>query len=248
MKIKTLILLTLAFSICIFSCKKAPLTIGKTITESRPLDDFNKVYINDDVSVTLVKSDSCWIEITTGENLMDNITVNVDLSDSSFSIKNENTMSFLRPYDYTLHATLYFKDIVLLHSSTSGYIDTYNQLNGQNKCHIVIDDASGDMDITIHDCPRIDITYTFGTSNVILHGSNNKKIYAQKHSYGILDTRDCDAENVIITNWASGDCYISASKSIKSEIYHIGDIYYKGNPEQITEFYGPIARGRLIQL
>ena len=77
MKIKTLILLTLAFSICIFSCKKAPLTIGKTITESRPLDDFNKVYINDDVSVTLVKSDSCWIEITTGENLMDNIIVNV---------------------------------------------------------------------------------------------------------------------------------------------------------------------------
>ncbi len=248
MRVKSLILLTLACSVCMFSCKKVPLTIGKTITISRPLDDFNKVYIHDDISMTLVKSDSCWIEITTGENLIDNITTKINMSDSSFSIKNGNQMSFLRPYDYTLHATLYFKDIIFLKSSTSGYVDTYNQLNGQEKCKIVVDGASGDMDITINDCPRLEILYRFGTGKANFHGNNNTKIYINKSSYGILDARDCTAEKVTVTNWSIGDCYISASKVIKAEIFHLGDIYYKGDPEQITEKYGPIARGRLIKL
>ena len=248
MRVKSLILLTLAIAFCMISCKKSPMTIGKTVTISRPLDDFNKIYIHDDVSLTLIKSDSCWIEITTGENLIDNITTKVDPSDSSFSIKNENQLLFLRPYDYTLHATLYFKDIVFLQNASSGYVNTYNQLNGQNECQIIIDGASGDMDITVNNCPRLKIKYKFGTSKANFHGVNNRKIYIDKSSYGILDARDCDAEKVTITNWSVGDCYISASETIKSEIYHLGDIYYKGNPEEISEFYGPIARGRLIPL
>ena len=248
MRVKSLILLTLAVSFCMVSCKKIPLTAGKTITECRPLDDFYKVYIHDDVSLTLVKSDSCWIEITTGENLMDNITTKVNSSDSSLSIKNENQMSFIRPYDYPLHATLYFKDVILLYSASSGYVNTYNQLNGQENCMVIVDGASGDMDITVNNCPKLTIYYKFGTSTAYFHGINNRKMYIQKKSYGILDARDCNAENVIITNWSVGDSYISASKYLKSEILHLGDIYYKGDPEQITEKYGPNARGRLIKL
>lgn len=39
------------------SCKKVPLSVGERITETRGLDAFSKIEINDDINVTLIKAD-----------------------------------------------------------------------------------------------------------------------------------------------------------------------------------------------
>ena len=72
----------------LFSCKKMPFTNGNMIIETRQLSDFNTIHINDNININMIKSDSSFIEIRAGENLMPNIISEV--VDDILIIKNEN--------------------------------------------------------------------------------------------------------------------------------------------------------------
>ena len=260
MRVKTLILLLLVLLTCMVSCKKAPLSIGKIITQSRDLPYFDKVEIYNDISLTFVKSDTCYIEITTGEKLIDNISVEV--CDSILTIKNNNMLEWIRAYDYTLHARLYFKDINHVLISTSGTVNTENQFNsdtiynpyiGDTLHHTLqycfeIDGASGDIDIMLNNCPYLNILYHYGTAYMNIHGKNNSFLNISKKSYGIVDALDYDVERATVTSNSKGDCYVKVNERLLSRIFSLGNIYYKGEPPYIDERYGPVAIGKLIHL
>ena len=260
MRVKSLIILTLVLTTCMISCKKAPLSVGKTITQSRPLPYFDKVEIYDDISLTFVKSDTCYMEITTGENLIDNISA--DVCDSVLKLKNDNILDWLRTYDYTLHARLYFKDINNVLISTSGSVNTENQFNSDTiynphpgdtldyplMYRFEVDGGSGDVDITLNNCPYLYFVYQYGTSNVNIHGENNSFLKIYKRSFGTVDALDYDAERVTVTSESKGDCYVSVKDRLVTRINSLGNIYYKGEPPYIDNQYGPVAIGRLIKL
>lgn len=251
MKDKLLIILTLAFFASFPSCKKAPLTVGKIVTQTRELPDFHEVRLNDNVSISLVRSDTCYIEIKTGENIIDNITTEV--KNGVLTICNTSTLDWIRTYDYELHATLYFKYIKNFVFSSSGTLETKNQYNNDsvNDYHsyrFEIDGGSGDVDILVNNCGFFHFIYKYGTSRANIHGSNNGYLNVYKRSYGIFDAINYSAKNVKIVNYSTGDCYINASKSIDATIYHLGDIYYKGEPDSIKAVYGENARGKLIKV
>ena len=50
-----------------------PFTNGNMTIETRQLSDFNAIHINDNININMIKSDSSFIEIRAGENLMPNI-------------------------------------------------------------------------------------------------------------------------------------------------------------------------------
>ncbi len=250
MKSKLLIILTLGFLASFMSCKKAPLTIGKIVTETRELPDFKEVNVNDNINITLVRSDTCYIEITTGENIIGNITT--DVSNRVLSICNTTTVNWTRPYNYELHATLYYKDIVNFIFNSSGTLDTRNNYTGQlppnDFYRFEIHGGSGNVDLNVNNCNDLRVVYHYGTSHLNIHGENNKTFVVYKRSYGVIDARNYDAETVHITTDSPSDCYISASKDIEATINNLGDIYYKGDPETIQVTYGDFARGQLLPL
>ena len=250
MKYKLLIILTLGLLTSFTSCKKSPLTIGKIVTETRALPDFKEANVNDNINLTLVRSDTCYIEITTGENIIGNITTEV--SNRRLTICNTTTLNWTRPYDYELHATLYYKDIVNFIFASSGTLDTRNNYTGQlppdDFYRFEIDGGSGDVDLNINDCDDFRVVYHYGTSQLNMHGENNKLFVIYKRSYGVIDARNYDAEIVHVTTDSASDCYISASESIEARINNCGDIYYKGDPEDIQVTYGEFAKGRLISM
>jgi len=250
MRAKSLIILLLGLMACFFSCKKAPLTIGKIVTEERTLSDFREVHLYDDVNVTLVRSDTCLIKITTGENIIDNITTEV--TNGILTIGNTSTMNWIRTYDYELHATLFFKDIQNFIFSSCGTLNTENQYNSDTVVDYVyrfeVDGGSGDIDMLVNRCNNFKIMYRYGTSRINLHGSDNRNLDILKKSYGILDAHNFDSDTVIIKNLSVGDCYIKALRYIDAEIHNLGDIYYKGNPDNIKVAYGEYAKGRLIKV
>ena len=249
MKNKLLIILALGCLVAFASCKKAPLTIGKTVVETRVLPDFSEVQINDNINLALVHSDTCYIVITTGENIIDNITSEV--RDNKLTISNTSTFDWIRPYDYELHATLYYKDITKLVFSSSGTLETTNQFNDPDNdtmYWLEVDGGSGDIDILVNECKNLHFLYQYGTSRVTMHGINNDNIHIDKHSYGIFDARDYQAKYVEVHNRSVGDCYIWATDAINAKIDHLGDIYYKGDPENIQITYGEFAKGNLLPL
>ena len=106
--------LLLSMMVFLPSCKKVPLSVGERITETRGLDAFSKIVINDDINVTLIKADTNYVEISAGKNLIPNITT--ETHDGKLTINNENTMSWIRTYDHTINGCiieLYFRNYLL---------------------------------------------------------------------------------------------------------------------------------------
>ena len=95
---KLLIISALCFLAALSSCKRAPLTIGSIVTQERELPDFTEVHVNDYINITLVRSDTCYIKITTGKNIIDNITT--DVNNGILTICNTTTCNWARPYNY----------------------------------------------------------------------------------------------------------------------------------------------------
>ena len=250
MKYKLLIILILGLLTSFTSCKKSPLTIGKIVTETRALPDFKEVNVNDNINLTLVRSDTCYIEITTGENIIGNITT--DVSNRRLTICNTTTLNWTRPYDYELHATLYYKDIVNFIFASSGTLDTRNNYTGQlppdDFYRFEIHGGSGDIDLNISNCDDFRVVYQYGSSQLKMHGENNNLFVIYKRSYGVIDARNYDAKTVHVTTESASDCYISASESIEATINNLGDIYYIGDPEDIQVTYGEFAKGKLLPL
>ena len=248
MKRNLLIITILCFLATMLSCKKAPLTVGPIVTQTRVLSDFNKLHINDNINMTLVRADTCYIEIKTGKNIIDNITT--DVNNGVLSVCNTTTLNWIRPYDYELNATLYFKDIKNLIFSASGNLTTKNNFTGDlsedDSYYIEIDDGSGDVSLNINDCNDLHVFYKFGVSRLTIRGYNNAKLSIFKKSYGIFDSQDYEAQSVNITNNAQGDCFINVQKVLKAKINHCGNIYYKGDPDSIQVTYGEFARGKLL--
>lgn len=249
MKTKLLIILTLSFLTCFFSCKKSPLTIGKIVTVNRELPDFYEVRLNDDINLVLEHSNTNSIIITTGENIVDQITTEV--KDGVLTISNTTTMSWIRPYDYERTATLYYKDITNFVFGASGTLKstgTYNNETDNPDGHyrFEVDGGSGDVNLCINNCKRFDVVYRYGTSRVNLRGQNNRNLVVEKRSYGIFDARDLCADSVAIMSKTPAHSYIWANKSIKANILHHGNVYYKGEPDSISVTYGEYAEGKLI--
>lgn len=249
MRHKLLILLTLCLLASFSSCKKAPLAIGPIVTQTRELEDFSELYVNDNINLSLMRSDTCYIEITTGANIIDNITTEV--RNGILTISNTTTLNWTRPYDYKLDATLYYKDIPYLMFCSSGMLVSENDYNGileDDFYIIIIDGGSGDIDLKVSNCNKLHIYYKYGTSQLTLRGNNNTFLSVNKKSYGIFDARNYQAKKVRINSTSYSDCFINASERIDATIDGLGNIYYKGNPDNdsISVTYGEFARGRLL--
>lgn len=247
---KLLIISALCFLAAFSSCKKAPLTIGPIVSQVRDLHDFTEVYVNDYINLSLVRSDTCYIEITTGKNIIDNITTEVN--NGILTICNTTTCNWFRPYEYECRATLYFKDITNFVFASSGTLVTANNYTGELASpyfyRFEIHSGSGDVDLNINNCNDLRIVYQHGTSHLNIHGTNNRGFVIYKRSYGIIDARNYDAEVVHVTSESPSDCFISASSYIEAEINDLGNIFYKGEPDSISVTYGKYARGQVLPL
>lgn len=245
---KLLIISTLCLLAAFSSCKKAPLTIGPIVTQTRELNNFTEVHVNEYINISLVRSDTCYVEITTGKNIIDNITTEV--RGNILTISNTTTLNWIRPYDYQIDVTLYFKDITNFIFASSGTLTTKNNYTGQltppNYYRFEVDGGSGDIYLDISNCDDFRVVYKYGVSRLNLRGSDNKFMVIYKRSYGVIDARNYDAETVHVTTSSASDCFISASNYIEATINDLGNIYYKGEPDSVSVTYGPYARGRLL--
>lgn len=248
MKDKTLYILVLLSSLMmnsVTSCKKAPLTNGKIITETRSLGDFNTLYVYNNINITLVNSDTSKIEITTGENLMGNIIA--EIIDGALFLKNENTLNWIRSYDIPLEAKIYYKSSisnVIYESVGSLKSEDYIINDSTSHFNLIIEDGNGDIDLKIN-CKDFYLTSYLGSSNVTLEGSSNYSYIIHK-GFGPIHSEAFPADEIDIHNYSTNNIFIQCEKKLNSNIYGYGNVYYKGHPE-IESYISPNAQGNLIQ-
>lgn len=245
---KLLIILILCLLAAFPSCKKGPLSVGPIVSQTRVLDNFSEVRVNEYIHLSLVRSDTCYIEITTGKNIIDNITTEVN--NGVLTICNTTSYNWVRPYNYQCEATLYFKDIRNFIFGAYGTLTTQNNYTGTlpptDFYRFEVDGGSGDIYLNINNCNDFRLVYQYGTSRCDLQGSGNKNLAIYKRSYGIINAQNYEAETVHATSNSASDCYVNASNYIEAIINDIGNIYYKGVPDSISVTYGPHSRGQIL--
>ncbi len=230
----------------VLSCNKIPLSNGKVITENRILPAFDTLCINDNIDITLIKSDSNYIEITTGENLMRNIITEV--IDSVFYISNNNGLNCIRGYNVPLEAKIYYNNaLACINFSSVGNLRSESTINTANNSRFDINliEGSGDIDIELNILHCYIKTF-YGTSKITLKGKADYSHFYHS-TFGRIQAEDFTSRFIYVHTESSNDIYINCTDSLCSHINDLGNIYYLGNPE-IESYIAPHARGRLIPL
>lgn len=240
------ILMIVMLVVATFSCKKSPLTNGDVIREVRMLSHFDTIYLHDNIDVRLIKSDTFKVEITTCENLMDNIITEV--KDSKLTVRNDNGLNHIRDYEYELRADIYYiSHISKIHYSgvnslsSEGFIsdDTLSSFN------LTIVDGGGDINLNLY-CKNLYFRNSGGSTNVVLKGHcENASI--RHTSLGPIHMDDFPTDTINAVNIGNNHIYLNCVDSLRSSIYSYGNTYYKGHPK-INSYVSPNALGRLIEI
>ena len=120
-------LIVICFFLLLVSCKNKSACFHSYGSETSfyiETGSFNKLNIDGDFNVNLIKSDQEIIEVIGGENNAQFIRTNND--NNELFITNDNKCNWLRNYDNEIQINVYFKNIKTIRSIGSSYI--YNDI------------------------------------------------------------------------------------------------------------------------
>lgn len=232
-------------SIC-FGCKKDHWldcfkSTGKLIAIERPVTTFTQIELNNNVDLVYHQDSMLLLRISAGENLINGITAKVE--NNTLVIKNENKCNWVRDFNNKYTVEVFAPDLKGIINYGSGNISfadtlfTYSfQYDNWN--------ASGIVDFKFK-CDRIFVNIHTGTADVAVKGmvGMNQLYY---NGYGKMDFKDLHTNLTYITNRGSGDCFIDVRDLLEVKILSIGNIYYTGNPPELSA--NITGTGQLIHL
>jgi hypothetical protein len=264
MKRKLDILLLACISLLCFSCKKFS---NGDVTERQYIVDspFQVIELCDNVNVKLKHSDAAnpagKVIVKTGENLIDLITTKIEEQaievDSDYGtdtlffnklvIRNENTLDFLRPYDYTLDMTVYYDTLLKIFFNSNGIITTdtlrgYEYLTDFSTDNdsvpgtffslapnllLEIEGGSGELTV-LTNCYRLITKYAQGTSNINVKGLVERaETFGDYESHGIINGIDLEANLYHrVIYYGTNTVYAKAFRRIIAKNDNIGRIFY----------------------
>lgn len=264
MKRKLDILLLACISLLCFSCKKFS---NGDVTERQYIVDspFQVIELCDNVNVKLKRSDAAnpagKVIVKTGENLIDLITTKIEeqaievdtdygtdtLFFNKLVIRNENTLDFLRPYDYTLDMTVYYDTLLKIFFNSNGIITTdtlrgYEYLTDFSTDNdsvpgtfyslapnllLEIEGGSGEFTV-LTNCYRLITKYAQGTSNINVKGLVERaETFGDYESHGIINGIDLEANLYHrVIYYGTNTVYAKAFRRIIAKNDNIGRIFY----------------------
>ena len=219
-------------ALLVSSCEPAPLTNGKTVTETRGFDEnITAIHVYHDIDVILVEDDEFRIDVTTGENLMEKITSTVE--NGTLYLKNENIRNWIRSYDYPLEVKIYHNSITKVNYESWGDLTSEGYISQDTikKFDLVVHHGSGHIDIDIN-CNILNIETHDGTAKVTVAGSSDyTSIYhnARNNIYA----KDLVSKNAIALAHYEGSVYVNCINRLEALVNDYGSIYYNREVKEL---------------
>lgn len=259
-------LLFLAFvSLLLTSCgKEIFFSNGELTDENRQLEgSFKVIEMYDNVNVNLTHrtptqaSGHTFIHLCTGENLLPNIST--EIHGDTLTIRNENILNWIRPYDITLDMTVYYdsiQEIIFLSNGNlktdtlRGYlmpdIDTLSHL------YLNIEGGSGDIQLLTH-CRRLHTMYNFGTSTLTLKGDARIAYTSTSYNcHGPIDATALETNIHYVYSYGTNNIKVKAYHEVNASNQNNGFVYYLQYTGQrwnnTTQSYEPISCPELVNL
>ncbi|QLE01772.1 DUF2807 domain-containing protein [Galbibacter sp. BG1] len=218
---------------------------GKIIKEERAVTPFSRILVNEEISLVL-KQDSVYkVEVESGENLLNDI--DVEVVENQLVLTNHNICNFFREYNNT---TVYVstptiseirsatqRDIISDGVLESEKLVVYSE-NYQNNEYL----TSADFYLEVN-VKSFQMVFN-GISNMNISGEATNLNINMASGNGRFEGRGLSVENANIYHRGSNDIIVKASKTLSGDIYSTGDLISIGRPEtvEVTEHY----KGKLI--
>lgn len=209
-----------------FDCLK---NTGKVITVKRPASAFNKIDLQNNVSVIFHQGSNYAIKVTAGANLIDGITT--EIKDNILYIKNENKCNWVRDFNNEYVVEVTTDDLVQLTNTGSGDI-TFEDSLLTYEFFYENDNASGTINLKFKG-DRIHVNIHAGTADVTVKGTAGIN-FLYYNGYGYMNCKDLKAGIVYVSSYGNGDCRVNVEDELVVKITYIGDVFYSGNPHSVN--------------
>lgn len=239
-------LLILCFSFLQLSCRKGHWNdcikrAGPEIIETRVQQGFRRVELYDRINLHLVQDSLEFIQIKTGENLVEFISTNQE--GRILTIKNENSCNWTRKLKTPINVYLHFIDLRRIVFRGSGNITSENNMN-LDSLRVDVHEGTGSIQLNLN----ARYLYTglhSGAADITLNGNSiNSDAFARGN--GLLDLRNMSFRNCYAVNESPSDFYLYVTENLRTKITGDGNIYYSGNPAIVTEVDS--GRGKVQKL
>ncbi|SDS16722.1 Putative auto-transporter adhesin, head GIN domain [Gillisia sp. Hel1_33_143] len=221
-------------------------TAGSIITEEVAVSPFNEIIVYERVKLYIDQGEEQRIVIESGENLINDVSVEV--VDNRLSIRNENSCNLFRDYEITkVYVTV--KDLTWLQNSSGSTIETTGVIKLED---LWLRSVNQERDLSIHtngdfklelDVQNLRITND-NVSNYFLSGKADKVNAFFAAGDGRMEAADLIVKDYQIFHRGTNKLIINPQQSIRAELRSSGDVISKNRPPvvKVDEYY----TGRLI--
>ncbi len=232
MRIINLVFLVV-ISITLGSCKKDVgdcfKSTGKITSEWREAGKIKNIILHNNINLTLVPSDSTGIEISAGKNLLSKITS--ELKGDTLELSNTNSCNWVRDFSKEINAKVYVNNFCRLDYRSTGDVNCNDTIYSDSLI-VNVYEGSGSINI-LSVTPLLKSAIHYGTADIKISGYTHlSQVYSA--GWGLIDNRNMISTFVYVKSLSTNDIYVNATETLSTLIIGIGNIYYKGNPINIS--------------
>lgn len=202
---------------------------GSEVTKGIETSSFHSINAYQGINVIIKQGNTQEITLQAGENLIQEITVEVD-QEGFLNIKNENNCNWVRSYS---DINLYITTDTLVRINQYGYgsirsdgVFTFPSITINAK------DGVGDVTLEVDNQKLYLVSNTI--ANFYLSGLTEEFIIGNYYSNGRFLAKDLVAKKAIINHLGSNTIEVNATESLSGSIQGVGDIIYYGDPEVLA--------------
>lgn len=225
----------IAFVMCLFlagcndeeswDCLKS---MGDDVSEIRYPGNFNKVYLTDKIDLDYRYSDTCFVEVHFGENIIHHITTQVD--GNSLYIDNTATCNWVRTQKKIPLVVIYAPTLAYLENTSSATITMRDTLVS-NDFMYEQRGTNGYANLVVNtDSVRV-YAHTGFTSINVAGRSTYSGLY--NATVGKFNASRLNSDITIVNNSSLQDLKCVANSYLFGEINLSGNILYSGDPDAV---------------
>ena len=234
-------LLSALLIMLLVACKKPTCfeDAGPLVTVERQTASFHRINLFDDVDVILTQDTIESIKVKAPKFIEPNISVQNE--NGVLTIKNNTTCSWLRNPSEKVEVYIGIKNLDYFEYSGSGNVSSSNTIKA-NAINFYSATGAGNIDISL-EAKQVTAWVEYESADFIFKGKADI-CYCYANSRGTLQFEDFDVRHLVINYAGNRNTTVSATERIEAVVYHTGNVFYKGNPSNITTVY--YSSGRLL--
>lgn len=202
---------------------------GTVTTQTREVSPYLYLNMKNNVDVFLTYDNQYSIEVRAGKNIIPGIKTTI--ANGTLTISNENTCNWVRSYETPIEVYLGIPRLDSIIYQSSGNLISVNKWSGDSIKLDVLEGA-GSINLWI-DMRKSSLNLHYGTADLIVRGKSHIS-YLYSGGYGPADLSALETEFTYMTNNSTNICRVRSNLVLHVGIFNVGDVYYSGNPLEIT--------------